>query len=97
MPKETIFSDYGPFTIEEDGAEIQAKYLEPGERHRLYERAVVIAWNRNGFVEVGTTFLGSADEAPAGGGSFLSLDRSKINRMIQVLRRARDQAFGADA
>jgi hypothetical protein len=30
------------------------------------------------------------------GGWFLNLDRSKINQLIRVLRRARDQAFGAD-
>lgn len=30
-------------------------------------------------------------------GYFVHLDRKGINRMIQALRRARDQAYGADA
>lgn len=30
-------------------------------------------------------------------GWFLDLDRERINRLIRVLRRARDAAFGADA
>lgn len=32
-----------------------------------------------------------------GNGWFATLDREQINRLIRALRRARDQAFGADA
>lgn len=101
MPKESIFSDHGPFTIQGDGAEIQAKYLEPGQRHPIYERAVMVGWskagtNSEGAVTVGAVLLNPSDDSLSEG-VHLSLDRSGINRLIRALRRARDQAFGADA
>jgi hypothetical protein len=33
---------------------------------------------------------------PEGNGWYVQLDRNEINRLIRVLRRARDQAFGHD-
>lgn len=36
-------------------------------------------------------------ETGTGTGIFVNLNRASINRLIRVLRRARDQAFGADA
>lgn len=36
-------------------------------------------------------------EHPESNGWFVNLDRSGINHLIRTLRKARDQAFGADA
>ena len=35
--------------------------------------------------------------APPGGEAWVHLSRADVNRLIRVLRKARDQAFGADA
>ncbi len=101
MPKESIFSSDGPFGIMEDGSEVPAGQLAPEEGHIIYDRAVAVAWsraseNRDGNVEVGAELLTTADGSREDW-LFLSLDRAGINRLIQTLRRARDQAFGADA
>jgi hypothetical protein len=61
---------------------------------------VKIGWSKEAeHVEVATV---APDDmtlrpTPEGNGWFVQLDRSGINRMIHALRKARDQAFGADA
>lgn len=37
------------------------------------------------------------EPTPEGNGWFVSLNRHGINQLIRMLRRARDQAYGADA
>lgn len=56
---------------------------------------IEVAWQRDHMdVEVGSTNH-SADFDVRGW--FVHLDRAGTNRLIRTLRRARDQAFGADA
>ena len=57
-----------------------------------------LGWDRAGFVHVAALAGGDYDEPnhPRPGYS-VQLDRSGINRLIRDLRKARDQAFGADA
>lgn len=55
-----------------------------------------VRWGRDRDVQLATVDLSRADDDPERG-LFASLDRSGINRLIRVLRRARDQAYGPDA
>jgi hypothetical protein len=61
-----------------------------------------LRWDRLGYCQIAT--LKENPEPPAGAiplpgteGWFVNLDRASINRLIRALRKARDQAFGADA
>ena len=62
---------------------------------------VELGWGRDhGEVQIATTNFGLGDEVGPGDparGWFVTLDRNGINRLIRSLRKARDQAFGADA
>jgi hypothetical protein len=61
---------------------------------------VRVGWSREQeHVEIATV---APDEiklepTPEGNGWFVQLDRSGLNRLIRSLRKARDQAYGADA
>lgn len=70
-----------------------------------------VRWSRDKeFVEIGARIVHAADhsnyvpteqERPGAAGqpiqgTFMSLDRHAINKLIRDLRRARDQAFGKD-
>ena len=58
-----------------------------------------LGWGREaGYVQLGTTNW-SIETNPGDPtrGWFVTLDRHGINRLIRALRKARDQAFGADA
>ena len=57
------------------------------------ERWTQVSWNRGDTV-VSVAVRCESDTDPA---QYAYLDRDGVNRMIRVLRRARDQAFGADA
>lgn len=70
------------------------------------ESVVRVGWSRVGqgeYVELATVnpiTQEPLDPLTMGGdayGWFVQLDRDEINRLIRVLRKARDQAFGADA
>jgi hypothetical protein len=69
----------------------------------LRNRAVRIGWDRIGYVQLATVLQAGTDGAPGhevaevDEGQFVDLDRESINRLIRTLRKARDQAFGADA
>lgn len=58
---------------------------------------VHVGWDRSGYVQIATTgwYLGAEDDAPEVG-IYADLNRDQINKLIRNLRRARDQAFGAD-
>jgi len=59
--------------------------------------AVRIGWQRGCAVQIDTVYLDGgewANQQPEG--QFVNLDRQAINQLIQVLRRARDQAYGKD-
>jgi hypothetical protein len=71
---------------------------------------VSVGWHREGSVQLATTRLADgadpgdewldaqdgAEPQPAWQGSWLDLDRSQINQLITLLRKARDQAYGKD-
>lgn len=100
MPKETTYSDQPMFFRRDDGGEYPVEEYRQGEGVKpLLHRGVQVSWNRNGFVEIGTTaFVGETGSIHEPfSGCFLSLDRAGINRVIRTLRKARDQAFGSDA
>lgn len=59
-----------------------------------------VSWSREAeYVQLGTVNPdeNATTEDCITNGWFVTLDRVQINRLIRVLRRARDQAFGADA
>ena len=58
--------------------------------------ATIVGWGRDTQVQLGTvnTTIKTSDGS---GGWWVTLDREQINRLIRVLRKARDQAYGADA
>lgn len=60
---------------------------------------VRVGWDRVGCVQVATLAGGDYDEVGGNArpGFYAELDRYGINRLIRTLRKARDQAFGADA
>lgn len=57
--------------------------------------AVQITWFREGTVEIASINLQEEDYTPDRGW-FTYLNRKMINDLIKVLRKARDQAYGAD-
>ena len=68
------------------------------------DSVVRVGWNKVGsYVELATvnpTSKEPLDPITMGGegyGWYVLLDRDGINRLIRTLRKARDQAFGADA
>lgn len=85
MPKEVV-RNYSR-AIGHDGAVIEDDRFQ-AEVH----------WSRDMYVQVATVKL-AEDFGESGKveGWFVELDRSGINRLIRILRKARDQAFGADA
>lgn len=63
------------------------------------ELGIRVGWSRDAeHVQVATVNAEDRElrPTPEGNGWFVALDRNEINRLIRVLRRARDQAFGKD-
>ena len=85
MPKETIYST----------APSQVSYPDPN-----HQRVVDVVWGKSidgqprEFIEIHAyaKFTGRTAEIEC-----IPLTRSDVNRLISQLRKARDQAFGADA
>jgi hypothetical protein len=107
MPKETIHGDSMPIDVEIAwGA--GSEYVQVASVHDEGARsmiAIVNEWLEAAGMNVidypmlqvkltGTQFEGSP--AVFGGWHATLNDRAKVNRMIAVLRRARDHAFGKD-
>lgn len=99
MPKELVMSGR-EFAMLDDGenvGEIAAEHVLPGSGAAILRRGAVVRWNRGMcLVELGVAKIeiSTHDESDP---QYMTLDRSDINRLIRALRRARDQAFGADA
>jgi hypothetical protein len=55
--------------------------------------AVSVTWQRDRDVQLASINMSRQDETE---GWYGTLDRHAINRLIRVLRRARDQAYGRD-
>lgn len=61
------------------------------------EWRVTVGWNRDGHVQVATeTIPAEGTTTSVGNGKWVDLDRARINALIRLLRKARDQAFGRD-
>lgn len=62
---------------------------------------VEVQWAKEMYVQIGVAHLpppvDPVEEAIEWNGQYLTLNRAEINRLIRTLRKARDQAFGADA
>lgn len=82
MPKETVQGS----VYEDQNTRITSRF------------DVEVAWGREtSYVQVATVDPDAKDALSKESGLHVDLDRAKINQLIRVLRKARDQAFGADA
>jgi hypothetical protein len=82
MPKESVF---GPSALACDPNAVPSSRLD-------------VAWGNDSKVEVGILkpVTGTVDIPWFDDGFWLVLDRQQVNRLIATLRKARDQAYGAD-
>lgn len=80
MPKETVYSKYFPVNGR-DEPEVVVGWSKEAEHVEL---AVLMS---NGVV---------LEPTPEGNGWYAQLDRAGINRLIKILRKARDDAYGRD-
>lgn len=62
---------------------------------RKGEPWIEVGWSRNTYVQLGVRSETEDDHPDAV--RFSDLDREGINKLIRALRKARDQAYGADA
>lgn len=63
----------------------------PGAEQLL---GVSVGWNKAGWVQLN---MEPVDARSTGDWHIVDLDRGDINRLIRALRKARDQAYDADA
>lgn len=87
MPKEFVHDDGGMFSVQvnwgRDSSHVQiATVIDPHDEKVKNLSELISTWDDE-TCELST-------------GLFSTLDRYKINQLIRVLRRARDQAFGKD-
>lgn len=94
MPKEVVLT-YPMFTDDKQG-ETPLTALDEGVAGDIYRRGAVLRWGRNGYVELGVAKLEVSTHVEREP-HYLKLNRDEINKLIRNLRKARDQAFGADA
>ena len=57
---------------------------------------VDLQWDVGGAVVGLRTTSATPDDTVAPGGTYATLDRYTVNRLIRTLRRARDDCYGAD-
>lgn len=102
MPKEVVFDNHEFFQLP-DGVEVpvdvdlQKSNELLGRGYSVMRRAAVVRWTRDRMlVELGVAKLEVSTHRETDP-HYLALDRSACNRLIRSLRKARDQAFGADA
>lgn len=100
MPKEITYTNDPAFLLVgqneySEGSDEANKYIGTGEGKWL-QRGIHIGWVKGKSVEIGAASFDPSHERPSDG-VFMSLDRDGINRLIKSLRKARDQAYGADA
>lgn len=69
--------------------------FEPSRNGYEPRFAVHVGWTKDHDMEI-ATFDSMIDPGSVERGWFINLGRSQINDLIRALRRARDQAFGAD-
>ncbi len=106
MPKEITYSDQREYVLMDDGSEATPGWggedPRDGDARRnrpVLRRAAIVGWSREtGHVEIGVNALDiSTHQGSHGTGMFATFDRAGLNRLIRTLRKARDQAYGADA
>lgn len=101
MPKEVAF-DTREFFQMPDGSEVPAGDLQAdldlhNKGYEVMRRGAVVRWTRDQMlVELGVAKLEVSTHRESEP-HYMALDRNGINRLIRSLRKARDQAFGADA
>ena len=83
MPKEIIHDDR---LVEPQG---------PGEPHNSTPYAIEVSWGRDTSIQIASINL-QREPYSEERGWFVTLERPMVNQVIRVLRRARDQALGAD-
>lgn len=98
MPKEITYSDQPEYIVLDDGSEfspVTGPMTLPGP---VFRRAAIVGWSKeSGFVEIGINSLEiSTQNGSHGTGMYASFDRAGINRLIKILRKARDDAYGRD-
>lgn len=59
-------------------------------------RQLIESWDRHAAQDTSDE-QGRKSDADLARGLYATLDRAAVNRLVQTLRKARDQAFGADA
>lgn len=90
MPKEVIRDARGPQNF-------PTKTADGADAYETREFAVHVGWSRDvNLVSVGSVNLANEGMTDETYGWFCELDRASINHLIRTLRKARDQAFGAD-
>lgn len=106
MPKEITYSDQREYVLMDDGSEATPGWAgddpRDGDARRtrpVLRRGLSVGWSReHGHVEIGmNAFEMSTQTGSHDGGMYATFDRAGLNRIIRALRKARDQAFGADA
>lgn len=85
MPKEMIHDEAYGQRVKLDGSD---------EEHLVTDAMLKLAWGRDTYVQVAVVTDSDPDGMSA---QHLSLNREGCNRLIRTLRKARDQAYGADA
>lgn len=93
MPKETIKDASGPMrsTSEQTTDGVTTGSVT------IHDLAIQVGWSREAeYVQVASVDLTEESGLRTNFGWFVELDRPAINRLIRTLRRARDQAYGAD-
>lgn len=90
MPKETITDLANMYDVQvgwQSGSDVQIGVV-------THDGGTIVEWL---FPEASTGTITVSDSSPSFTGLWGTLDREGINRLIRVLRRARDSAYGADA
>lgn len=105
MPKEITYTADPSFLKMPDGNEFGEgspdadAALKTDSGGKWQRRGVHVGWVKNGkgnTIEIGVAEFDPSREQPTHG-AFLNLDREGVNQLIRSLRKARDQALGADA
>lgn len=102
MPKEITYTSDGAYLAMPDGNEYpegspeSERAITKEAGGKWFQRGIHVGWVKGRFVEIGAASFDPSRELPTNG-VFMSLDRDGINRLIRSLRKARDQAYGADA
>lgn len=88
MPRETVVQPESLLRNPVDES------MPPGARTVEESLGLSVGWNKIGWVQI---HMFPKEYESTGDWSIVDLDRSSINGLIRLLRKARDAAYGADA